>query len=53
MSTKNQKYSSYDEVPEEIIKKYILGRYTFTAPPVSTYKWTDLDWINYVTFNKD
>lgn len=45
------KYKSYDEVPDEIKKAYLLGHYYFSAPPVCTYKWTDLDWINYVTFN--
>jgi hypothetical protein len=45
-------YKSLAEVPPAIRAAYRAGEYVFRAPPVCTHQWTELDWINYVTFTR-
>lgn len=46
-------YKTLDEVPARIRQAYTEGDYSFRAPPVPTFGWRAVDWINYVNFNPE
>lgn len=45
-------YKTLEDVPHHVKIEYVNSRYRFNAPPVPPSRWTAVDWINYVTFDR-
>lgn len=43
-----ERYEKLSDVPVWKRAKYRAGEYMIAPPPVSTWAWTEVDWINYI-----
>ena len=45
-------YKTLEDVPAHVKEEYVQHRYKLNVPPVTPHRWTAVDWINYVTFDR-
>lgn len=42
-------FKTMDEVPQKILDAYVEGKYNCSVPYATTHRWSDLDWINWIS----